>query len=111
MTVKHVEYSSTLRLGRNLKDRCTKVDPERDVLSGMLDQLKNKWNSLRSLATQRYWCSSSCSSILVVVANSHTEMNLSHCDSLGLEFEANYICMWCINSVYKSLKVVYGYSW
>ena len=54
MTSKHGEYSGTMRLGRNLKDRCTKTDPERDVLAGMLEQLKNKWNSLRSGATQRY---------------------------------------------------------
>jgi len=54
MSVKHGDYSATVRLGRNLKDRCTKADPERDVLAGMLDQLKNKWNSLRSGATQRY---------------------------------------------------------
>ena len=52
--MKHGEYSATMRLGRNLKDRCTKVDPERDMLAGMLDQLKTKWNSLRSVATQRY---------------------------------------------------------
>ena len=43
-----------MRLGRNLKDRCTKVDPEKDVLVGMLEQLKTKWNSLKSGATQRY---------------------------------------------------------
>jgi len=54
MTSRHGEYSSTMRLGRNLKDRCTKSDPERDILAAMLDQLKNKWNSLRSGATQRY---------------------------------------------------------
>ena len=53
MTVKHEEYSAAMRLGRNLKDRCTKDDPEREVLAGMLDQLKNKWNSLRTVATQR----------------------------------------------------------
>ena len=54
MSTTHSEYSSTMRLGRNLKDRCTKADPEKDVLAAMLDQLKNKWNSLRSGATQRY---------------------------------------------------------
>jgi len=54
MSVKNGEYSATVRLGRNLKDRCTKSDPERDILTSMLDQLKNKWNSLRSIATQRY---------------------------------------------------------
>jgi len=54
MTSKHGDYSSAMRLGRSLKDRCTKSDPERDVLAAMLDLLKNKWNSLRSGATQRY---------------------------------------------------------
>ena len=53
MSVKYGEYSAAMRLGRNLKDRCTKTDPERDVLTAMLDQLKNKWNSLKSVATQR----------------------------------------------------------
>jgi len=52
MTARQGEYSAASRLGRNLKDRCTKIDPEREVLSGMLDQLKNKWNSLRSAALQ-----------------------------------------------------------
>ena len=55
MSVKHGEYSAAVRLGRNLKDRCTKVDPEREVIATMLDQLKNKWNSLRSVANQRYY--------------------------------------------------------
>jgi len=54
MSTRHGEYSAAMRLGRSLKDRCTKADPEKDVLAGMLDQLKNKWNSLRSGATQRY---------------------------------------------------------
>jgi len=54
MSLKHGEYSAAVRLGRNLKDRCTKVDPERDVLATMLDQLKSNWNSLRSVANQRY---------------------------------------------------------
>jgi len=53
MSAKHADYSVAMRLGRSLKERCTKTDPERDVLSGMLDQLKSKWNSLRSVATQR----------------------------------------------------------
>lgn len=52
MTLHQCEYSSTSRLGRNLKDRCTKVDQEREIIGGMLDQLKNKWNSLRSAALQ-----------------------------------------------------------
>ena len=52
MTARQGEYSAASRLGRNLKDRCTKTDPEREVLSGMLDQLKNKWNSLRAAALQ-----------------------------------------------------------
>jgi len=54
MSTRHGEYSAAMRLGRSLKDRCTKADPEKDVLAGMLDQLKIKWNSLRSGATQRY---------------------------------------------------------
>jgi len=55
MSLKHGEYSVAVRLGRNLKDRCTKIDPERDVLATMLDQLKSKWNSLRAVANQRYY--------------------------------------------------------
>lgn len=54
MTAHHADYSAAMRLGRNLKDRCTKNDPEREVLSGMLDQLKSKWNSLRALTMQRF---------------------------------------------------------
>jgi hypothetical protein len=54
MAARQGDYSAASRLGRNLKDRCTKSDPERDVLGNMLEQLKNKWNSLRSTALQ--WC-------------------------------------------------------
>ena len=50
---KHPLYYTTMRLGRGLKDRCTKSDPERDILQGMLDELKNKWTIIRSIAAQR----------------------------------------------------------
>ncbi len=53
LTSKHPVYYSTMRLGRGLKDRCTKSDPERDILQGMLDELKNKWTIIRSIAAQR----------------------------------------------------------
>lgn len=43
-----------MRLGRNLKDRCTKSDPEQGMLINMLEELKNKWNILRSIVAQRY---------------------------------------------------------
>ncbi len=51
---KHPTYYSTMRLGRGLKDRCTKSDSERDVLNGMLEELKNRWNIVRSIVSQRY---------------------------------------------------------
>ena len=51
---KHPRYYATTRLGRNLKDRCTKTDPEREVLSKMLDELKTKWTSLRTEISQKY---------------------------------------------------------
>ncbi|CAH1789990.1 unnamed protein product, partial [Owenia fusiformis] len=53
MTSKHPQFYSTMRAGRNLKDRCTKTDPERDVLQNMLDELKNNWTVVRSLVSQR----------------------------------------------------------
>ncbi|KAL5005910.1 hypothetical protein ScPMuIL_017068 [Solemya velum] len=49
---KHPVFYSTSRLGRNLKDRCTKTDPERDILQQMLDELKSKWNSVRSVVSK-----------------------------------------------------------
>ncbi|XP_067685972.1 microtubule-actin cross-linking factor 1, isoforms 6/7-like isoform X1 [Haliotis asinina] len=52
LTSKHPQFYSTTRLGRNLKDRCTKADPEREVLQGMLDELKNRWNSVRSVVSK-----------------------------------------------------------
>ena len=51
---KHPRYYATTRLGRNLKDRCIKTDPEREVLSKMLDELKTKWTSLRTEISQKY---------------------------------------------------------
>ena len=53
LSEKHPMYYGTCRLGRNLKDTCLRSDPECDVLSSMLDQLKEKWNSIRSLITLR----------------------------------------------------------
>ncbi|XP_021351800.1 dystonin-like isoform X3 [Mizuhopecten yessoensis] len=49
---KHTTFYSATRLGRNLKDRCTKSDPEREVLQQMLDDLKDKWNSVRSVISR-----------------------------------------------------------
>ncbi|XP_053386476.1 dystonin-like isoform X4 [Mercenaria mercenaria] len=49
---KHPAFYSASRLGRNLKDRCTKTDPEREELQQMLDDLKNKWNSVRSVVSK-----------------------------------------------------------
>lgn len=53
LAAKHQAFYSATRLGRNLKDRCTKADPERDVLQQMLDELKNKWNAVRSVVSRR----------------------------------------------------------
>ena len=50
---KHPVYYSTMRLGRALKDRCVKSDPERDVMNTMLEDLKNKWSVIRSIVSQR----------------------------------------------------------
>ncbi|XP_052234757.1 dystonin-like isoform X4 [Dreissena polymorpha] len=52
LAAKHPAFYSASRLGRNLKDRCTKTDPERDELQQMLDDLKNKWNSVRSVVSK-----------------------------------------------------------
>lgn len=56
LSAKHPTFFATTRLGRNLKDRCTKLDPERDILTGMLEDLKNKWNAVRLVVTTRYIC-------------------------------------------------------
>ena len=53
LQAKHPTFFATTRLGRNLKDRCTKTDPERDVLNSMLEELRNKWNAVRSVVTKR----------------------------------------------------------
>ncbi|XP_013386319.2 LOW QUALITY PROTEIN: microtubule-actin cross-linking factor 1, isoforms 1/2/3/5-like [Lingula anatina] len=50
---KHPQYYTTTRLGRNLKDRCTRNDQDRETLQEMLDELKNKWTIVRSLVSQR----------------------------------------------------------
>ncbi|CAL1534640.1 unnamed protein product [Lymnaea stagnalis] len=52
LTAKHPTFFSTTRLGRNLKDRCVKADPEREVLNQMLEDLKNKWNAVRSVVSK-----------------------------------------------------------
>ncbi|XP_070185712.1 microtubule-actin cross-linking factor 1, isoforms 6/7-like isoform X4 [Littorina saxatilis] len=52
LQAKHPTFFATTRLGRNLKDRCTKADPERDILNNMLEELKNKWNAVRSVVTK-----------------------------------------------------------
>ena len=46
-------YYSALRLGRNLKERCTRSDPERWQLQNMLDALADAWGALQSLAAQK----------------------------------------------------------
>lgn len=53
-SAKHPQYYSTMRLGRSLKDRCMKADHEREILSQMLEDLKNKWNIIRSIVAQRW---------------------------------------------------------
>ncbi|BFZ22115.1 hypothetical protein BsWGS_25154 [Bradybaena similaris] len=52
LTAKHPTFFSTSRLGRNLKDRCTKTDPEREILNDMLENLKNKWNAVRAVVSK-----------------------------------------------------------
>lgn len=51
---KHPVYYSTMRLGRALKDRCVKSDPEREIMNQMLEDLKNKWSVIRSIVSQRW---------------------------------------------------------
>ncbi|XP_074648651.1 uncharacterized protein LOC141904089 [Tubulanus polymorphus] len=50
---KYPAYHTTLRLGKNLKDRCTKADPDRETLQTMIDELKRKWTLLRNVASER----------------------------------------------------------
>ncbi|XP_035231691.1 microtubule-actin cross-linking factor 1-like isoform X1 [Stegodyphus dumicola] len=46
-------FDGTMKLGRNLKDKCPKSDV--GVLQGMMDELKNKWNNVcaKSVDKQR----------------------------------------------------------
>ncbi|GAB1607826.1 dystonin isoform X7 [Argonauta hians] len=52
LSAKHSLYYSTTRLGRNLKDRCTKNDEDRETLQMMLDTLKTKWNLVRIMVSK-----------------------------------------------------------
>ena len=78
LAAKHQAFYSATRLGRNLKDRCTKADPERDVLQQMLDELKNKWNAVRSVVSRRW--------VAWLNQDTHSFYNQMYCK---LEFHGN----------------------
>ncbi|XP_022258014.1 dystonin-like, partial [Limulus polyphemus] len=48
---KQPTYDSTMKLGRTLKDKCPKSDVE--TLQDMLEELKNKWNSVCNKSVDR----------------------------------------------------------
>ena len=81
LTSKHPQYYSTMRLGRSLKDRCTKNDPERDVINQMLEQLKNKWNIVRSIVAQRFVVTSLRHIVTPFAASFITTYSLTHAQS------------------------------
>jgi len=47
-------YLTALHLGSRLKDRCATTDPERAVLSEMLQGLKSRWKAVWQLIVRRY---------------------------------------------------------
>lgn len=48
---KQPHFDGTMKLGRNLKDKCPKSDVS--ILQGMMDDLKNKWNNVCSKSVDK----------------------------------------------------------
>lgn len=48
---KHSQYDATLKMGKNLKEKAPKVDVP--VIQNMIDELKNKWNSICNKSVDR----------------------------------------------------------
>lgn len=48
---KHAQYDNTLKMGKHLKEKAPKVDVS--IIQGMIDELKNKWNSICNKSVDR----------------------------------------------------------
>ncbi|KAH9415294.1 hypothetical protein DERP_006388 [Dermatophagoides pteronyssinus] len=48
---KHSQYDATLKMGKNLKEKAPKIDVP--VIQNMIDELKNKWNSICNKSVDR----------------------------------------------------------
>lgn len=48
---KHAQYDATLKMGKNLKEKAPKIDVP--VIQNMIDELKNKWNSICNKSVDR----------------------------------------------------------
>ena len=54
MRAKQSSYYCALHLGRLLKDQCSPADPERSVISEMMQLLKTRWRDVWPAISQRY---------------------------------------------------------
>ncbi len=73
LQAKYPAYHAALRQGRNLKGRCTKIDPERNSLQNLLDEMAEQWSSLLSLANQKY------GNLFIIVATLVFSLNFDNC--------------------------------
>jgi len=54
MQTKQTSYYCALHLGRTLKEQTSPTDPERNVLSEMMQLLKTRWRDVWPAISQRY---------------------------------------------------------
>jgi len=54
MQTKQTSYYCALHLGRTLKDQCSSTDPERSVISEMMQLLKTRWRDVWPAISHRY---------------------------------------------------------
>jgi len=54
MQSKQTSYYCALHLGRVLKDQCSPTDPERSVISEMMQLLKTRWRDVWPAISHRY---------------------------------------------------------
>jgi len=53
LTGKYPSYYLALRVGRHLQSLCVASDPERNTLTEMLGQLRQKWFAFKSALTEK----------------------------------------------------------
>jgi len=54
MQTKQASYYMALHMGRDLKDLCSPTDPERSVVSEMMQLLKTRWRDVWPAISHRY---------------------------------------------------------